>query len=475
MTRESVVRMHSLRVGIVGTLLMLLAAMLGQPALASTSDPIARAQNWVDAGVGYSGTNWYTDENGTYRTDCSGFVSMALGLGSSYTTDTLPQVSFPIPKDDLRPGDMLLNPAPGTAGHVVLFAAWADDAHTRYYGYESSPSGSGAHFSALPYPYWPGYGTYTPYRYVGSTSAVNIPDAPATPQPPANGDFVRYGGDIYRIAGGAPLLVSAWKHVGGKQSARTVTRAQFKALADTPADGTFLRTAAGQVYRVAGGAPVAITGSWWKKAAKVVLVDAAAIERAEDGGPLNHLRQTPEDGTWLASRTGDVYRVAGGAPVYAPDQWWKSLRPRPEPIVVSQEAIDRAGQDGPWSHLQAKPADGTFVKTPPAPDGRGEVYVMAGGAPIHADESWWKARTPKALVTTIAQEAIDQAGGLGAWSHVRDFPADGTLLKADAAVYQTDGGVPHALSGVRGVDIDPAAISNAGQPGPWSHLRAPMP
>lgn len=466
-------RVHSLRIGAVAALLTLLAALLGTPAIAAGSDPIARAQNWVDAGVSYSGSNWYTDENGTYRTDCSGFVSMALGLGSSYTTDTLPQVSFPIAKDDLRPGDMLLNPAPGTAGHVVLFAAWADETHTRYYGYESSPSGGGAHFSALPYPYWPGYGTYTPYRYEGSTAAVSLPDRTPAPQPPADGDFVRYGGDVYRIAGGAPLLVSNWKHVGGKQSARSVTRAQFKALADSPADSTLLRTSDGQVYRVAGGAPIAITGTWWKKAEnKPVLVDSEAIEQAAGGGPLNHLRQTPADGTWIASRTGEVYRVVGGAPVYAPDQWWKQLRPRPEPIVVSQEAIDRAGEAGPWAHLLAKPADGTFVKTPPSPAGRGEVYVMAGGAPIHADDPWWKARTSKSLVTTISQEAIDQAGGLGAWSHVRDFPEDGTLLKAGADVYRTEAGVPIRLSGVRGVEIDPAAVSNAGQPGPWSHLRA---
>lgn len=473
-------RLNSLRAGIVAAVLAVLAALLGTPAVAAGFDPIERAQNWVDAGVSYSGSNWYTDANGTYRTDCSGFVSMAWGLSSSYTTDTMHEVSFPIAKDDLQPGDVLLNPAPGTAGHVVLFAGWTDSSRTRYYGYESSPSGGGAHFSALPYPYWPGYGSYSPYRYVGSDNAtVNVPtaapDAPS-PQPPADGDFVRYGGDVYRIAGGAPVLVSEWKHVGGKQPARTLSSKQFKALKDTPADGTLLRTGDDEVYRVAGGAPIRITGTWWKKAEpKPVTVDQVAIKQAGTGGPLNHLRATPEDGTWIASRSGEVYVVAGGAPVHAPDQWWKSLRPRPEPVVVSQEAIEHAGEPGAWSHLLNQPADGTFVTTPPTPDGRGEVYVMAGGAPIHATDTWRKALSPKPLITTVAQEAIDQAGGLGAWSHVRDFPADGTLLKAGAEVYATEGGVPVLRSGVRGVPVDPAAIDSAGQPGAWSHLRAPTP
>ena len=41
-----------------------------------------------------------------------------------------------------------------------MFAGWADEAHTEYYAYEESPSG-GAHLSQIPYPYWPGYGTFT--------------------------------------------------------------------------------------------------------------------------------------------------------------------------------------------------------------------------------------------------------------------------------------------------------------------------
>ena len=83
------------------------------------------------------------------------------GVGLVHTTVTLPSVSYPIAKDALEPGDILNNPLPGTSGHVVLFAGWADAAKTRYFAYEESPSGRGA-AQRGPLPYWPGYGTFTP-------------------------------------------------------------------------------------------------------------------------------------------------------------------------------------------------------------------------------------------------------------------------------------------------------------------------
>ncbi len=137
------------------------------PAQAITAESIVtRAQSWVAAHVPYSQSDYYTNQYGTYRTDCSGFVSMAWGLGQSLTTVTLPSVSHVITKDDLQPGDILLNSAPGGNGHVIIFAGWANAARTAYNGYESSPAYNGAHFSAnVPYPYWAGYGTFIPYRY----------------------------------------------------------------------------------------------------------------------------------------------------------------------------------------------------------------------------------------------------------------------------------------------------------------------
>ncbi|MYS79552.1 hypothetical protein [Embleya scabrispora] len=121
---------------------------------------VARAKRWADLRLRYSMSGLHDG----YRTDCSGLVSMAWGLPPpGLTTVTLPEVSHRIAEDDLRPGDILLNTAPGAAGHTLIFAGWADAAHTSYHAYEESAS-KGAHHGTVPYPYWPGHGTFRPYR-----------------------------------------------------------------------------------------------------------------------------------------------------------------------------------------------------------------------------------------------------------------------------------------------------------------------
>ncbi|WP_406835675.1 hypothetical protein ACICHK_03850 [Streptomyces sp. AHU1] len=105
----------------------------------SRNEVIARAKNWYTRNVQYSQSAYASDVDGdhTYRTDCSGFVSMAWHLTTSLTTQTLPGASTQISKSDLRPGDALNY----SAEHVVLFAGWKDqDAGTFYYYSEGSPS-----------------------------------------------------------------------------------------------------------------------------------------------------------------------------------------------------------------------------------------------------------------------------------------------------------------------------------------------
>lgn len=104
---------------------------------------LRRAIAWVDEQVPYSETAWWPDAEGTYRQDCSGFVSMAWGLDQNidYWTGNLDTVSFEIPAWDLLPGDILLS-----ATHTVLFAGWADAAHTEFDFYEESHPGTVAHY-----------------------------------------------------------------------------------------------------------------------------------------------------------------------------------------------------------------------------------------------------------------------------------------------------------------------------------------
>ena len=130
---------------------------------------IRRAKSWVERGVPYSMEAYTNDPNGKqYRTDCSGFVSMAWGLDNSYSTVTLPQVAHPIPKDELQPGDILLKGGPGSEGangHVVIFNGWTDDSHTSYYALEEA-GGVGATARTISYPYG-GDGSYVPFRKNG--------------------------------------------------------------------------------------------------------------------------------------------------------------------------------------------------------------------------------------------------------------------------------------------------------------------
>ena len=92
---------------------------------------IERAFTWLDAKVPYSQSRTRKDANGTYRTDCSGFVSMAWQLGTSYTTADFingggksgPLGSY----DKFLPGDALVRRSNGS-GHIVLFLGWNDAA-----------------------------------------------------------------------------------------------------------------------------------------------------------------------------------------------------------------------------------------------------------------------------------------------------------------------------------------------------------
>ena len=94
--------------------------LVGQDGPIDRNTIIRRAKRWVDQRVPYS-QSAYKDG---YRTDCSGYVSMAWNLSSSKTTWTLPDVSRRITKEDLQPGDVLIknNPAdPVNGSHVVIF------------------------------------------------------------------------------------------------------------------------------------------------------------------------------------------------------------------------------------------------------------------------------------------------------------------------------------------------------------------
>jgi hypothetical protein len=107
-------------------------------------------------------TTWFDG----YRRDCSGYASMALGLpGPGLDTAALAARSVPIQKAELRPGDLLIDPASDSDGHVVIFDRWADATMTSYLGYEQSGDGGTHHRVITPYPYFGGDAQMGPYRW----------------------------------------------------------------------------------------------------------------------------------------------------------------------------------------------------------------------------------------------------------------------------------------------------------------------
>ncbi|MEU4581818.1 Ig-like domain-containing protein [Kitasatospora aureofaciens] len=107
----------------------------------SRGEVLARAQSWVDEGVPYNQSGYKTDANGTYREDCSGFISMAWHLTDSLVTQTLPNVSTSISFSDLQPGDAL----DYTAEHTFLFANWTNKSSGDFTYYAESNSHSPTH------------------------------------------------------------------------------------------------------------------------------------------------------------------------------------------------------------------------------------------------------------------------------------------------------------------------------------------
>ncbi|THA44122.1 hypothetical protein E6R62_37275, partial [Streptomyces sp. A1136] len=177
------------------------------------NEVLKRAQTWIDAGVPYSDYSYHTDDNGKYRQDCSGFVSMAWGLPSSSTNNygettwTLPNFATELSGfDELQPGDMLDN----INSHVVLFKGWKDSGHTTAVILEEAHSGTNAREDSTYYTrsYLSSNG-YKPYRY------KNISDAPSavftqTTAADFNGD-----GQADIVARDSSGTLKMWTHNAG--------------------------------------------------------------------------------------------------------------------------------------------------------------------------------------------------------------------------------------------------------------------
>ncbi|MFD4532147.1 VCBS repeat-containing protein [Kitasatospora sp. NPDC058397] len=105
------------------------------------SEVIQRAQYWLGKSIPYNQGGSYPDSSGrNYRTDCSGYVSMAWHLGAGTGPDTRAiedSYTYGIQRSELKAGDVLNS----YYNHVLLFEKWDDAAHTTfsYYSFGSTP------------------------------------------------------------------------------------------------------------------------------------------------------------------------------------------------------------------------------------------------------------------------------------------------------------------------------------------------
>jgi cell wall-associated NlpC family hydrolase len=123
---------------------------------------------------------------------------------------------------------------------------------------------------------------------------------------PANGtELSDLSGDVWIVAGGAALKVSACSAIGGCAGNVLVDPAAVAALRSIPANGTELSDLSGDVWIVAGGAALKVSAcSAIGGCAGNVLVDPAAVAA---------LGSVPANGTFISFSSGAAYRVAGGA------------------------------------------------------------------------------------------------------------------------------------------------------------------
>ena len=149
-------------------------------AATSRSQVISRALTWHPHTAQRIPYSQSATHNG-YRTDCSGYASMALGLGTpGLNTVGLASssTSSPIAMSQLLTGDLVID-ATGNNNtrHVVIFEKWANSAHSSYWAFEQRGS-YGTDHRVLTYGI--GGGEFHAYR-------PHVLGGGGTPPPPSGG------------------------------------------------------------------------------------------------------------------------------------------------------------------------------------------------------------------------------------------------------------------------------------------------
>jgi Domain of unknown function (DUF1906) len=277
----------------------------------------------------------------TTELHAQGYLSGVYSSSNSGITDLVAEYGTGYPEpDDLWIADW--NGEQNTSSSYVPSSEWAN--HQRIHQY------AGAHNAT--------YGGVTiniDSDYLDAGAASGSPLLP-------DGTFVQVAGSplYWEIVGGAPLFVSDWADVGGAQTVTTITQQQFDALNGVPSNGTFIETMTGQTYEIAGGAPLYIDDPALFPTIHQLLVDQWDLNNIAN--PWSHLNAVPSNGTFVTTADGRTFRIAGGAPI-AVTAW--SLFGGVQPSVTI-DPWDIADIHNPLAHLNSRPSVGTVVEGLPS-------------------------------------------------------------------------------------------------------------
>lgn len=213
---------------------------------------------------------------------------------------------------------------------------------------------------------------------------------------------------VFEMAGLAPVYLPSFADVSGPIVVHQLSAAQFYSLRSTPLDGTWLVSHdTGQVYRTVGGAPLYVTSfAPYGGGESLVSVGQADFDRAGTAGVWSRLRAQPADGTFVSSaETGQVYRVAGGAPVYVSSwSYYGGVQPY---TLINQGTLDRAGQPGVFTHLSFTPANGALIADPTV----GTFWTIVNGQLTQSTNSGQ-------VFTVEGATAIARRDTGGVWNHL---------------------------------------------------------
>lgn len=206
----------------------------------------------------------------------------------------------------------------------------------------------------------------------------------------------------------------------------------------------------GHIYRIAGGAPLYIGDCNPLGGCNgYVTVNQYTIDH------LDHMNAVPTDATFLrAAESGDIYRVAGGAPLLLSSCLPQGIDGCPGVVDVNAATIASLAPIDPGvaqtgNALRSRPADGTLLR---ATDHDDATYVVINGVPVHLSNC-----DPPyngcATAVDITQSAIDQRDHLNnPYLMTIDAPTSATPVMPDAS----------GVMNVTGWAIDATSASGTG-------------